>query len=229
LVRPEAKEEMDCSDDQPGLPLCVNDDDEKKKVLVAKYMPLPERVFTTARHMLASSGKSYPIRLSGSTTGVAFSSGVISLLALWSPLAIAEFTDFAVLFDQYRVVRHELSVWFNSNNDLTTAAALANVCLVGADPGLHISTATSTSVADLGEIKRWNPQSTRLSAASFVTGQKTLNRMTPANPLSKDGFLPVADAWSGQTVLFASAFGGSSTATGLAYQQTWDIEFRCRV
>jgi hypothetical protein len=217
---------MDCSEEQPGSVKNVNE--EKKKDLVVRHLALPERVYSAARHMLSSSGKVYPIRLSNVATNASLTSGVLSLLAIWSPLSNAEFSDFAVLFDQYRVVRHELAVWFNGNNEEATAVVLPTVCIVGADPGAHISTATSTNVANLGEVRRWNPASTRLSTASFVTGKPTLNRAPPPNPLTKDGFLPVTDAWGGQTVLYASNIL-TSTATALYYQQTWDVEFRCRV
>jgi hypothetical protein len=190
---------------------------------------VPMGAIKAAHRMLANSGKCYTIRISSGAASVAFSSSVVSLLLPWSPLSNSEFTDLAVLFDQYKVKRHVAAVWFVNNASVSSPAALPEICLVGADPGSHISTASSTNVANLGEMRRWNPLHTRLNCASFVTPESTINRAPPPNPLTKDGFLPVTDAWGGQTVVYAFNSVTSLSNTALFYQQTWDVDLRCRV
>jgi hypothetical protein len=175
---------------------------------------------------LISGVKSYPIRLSGSATAVNSTTGdVAPLLALWNPIANAEFVDFAVLFTEYKVVRHKLTLWFTPQS----AANYANLALVGSDPAVRLTlgTLTTSAVSNLGDVKRYNPQSTTLKAIEFTSGQKLCDAALQSVPLTRDGWQLTSDAWGGQTALFAQTLA----ATGLAfyYQQTWDIHFRCRV
>jgi hypothetical protein len=175
---------------------------------------------------LISGVKNYRIRLNGSATAVNSTTGdVAPLLALWNPIANPEFVDFAVLFTEYRVIKHTLTLWFAP----PSAANYAQLAMVGSDSAarLTLGTLTTSAVSNLGDSKRYNPQSTELKAIVFTSDKKLLDSAVQSVPLTRDGYQLTGDAWGGQTCVFAQTL----LATGLCYfyQQTWDIDFRCRV
>lgn len=211
--------DMDISEDEPGGVLVSNEKEEKKEM----HYVLSAKSLNSMRALL-SGNKQYRIRLSGATSGVSASSGQAVLLAAWDPHSIAEFVDFATLFTEYKVDNHELTVWSAPQ----ASTSVSTLILCGSDPGSRISSPTSVNVRNLGDSKLWNPQSTKGVALSLNSGKKMCDSAVQATPLTRDGFQLTTDAWGGQSVIYAEVLG-AGTSTTFVYQQTWTIDFRCRV
>lgn len=165
--------------------------------------------------------KTYSARLSGLATVVTLSSSVATLKASWDPSGLTSFTDFALLFSQYKVKRVLMRVWFPGESSV--AGSGTSTFLIGADPGMIISgTPGSINVSDLSHSEAWNAIITSKKVASFSSDASEVPLI-----LDKSGFLDVTSSWSGQTCAFASA-AGSSTLTAFIYQLIYEVEFRNR-
>jgi hypothetical protein len=164
---------------------------------------------------------SYEARLSGTQAVATLSSSVATLKASWDPSGLTSFTDFALLFSQYKVKKVSLRVWFPGESSV--AGSGTSIFLVGADPGMAISgTPTTVTVSDLQHSEAWNAIITSKKVAEFVSNASLV-------PLTTDrqGFLDVSSSWSGQTCVYAAA-DGTSTLTAFNYQLIFDVVFRNR-
>jgi hypothetical protein len=165
--------------------------------------------------------KTYEARLSAVQAVATLSSSVATLKASWDPSGLTSFTDFALLFSQYRVKRVKLRVWFPGESSV--AGSGTSIFLIGADPGMIISgTPTTVNVSDLQKSESWNAIITSKKAAEFICSASEVPLV-----LDKSGFLDVTSSWSGQTCVYAAA-DGTSTLTAFNYQLVFDVEFRNR-
>jgi len=219
---------MDQSDDdQPGSVTSKKFEEKKKFAEPPTHMVLSKAALGRMQGLL-SGLKSYRVRLASPPTAWnAGGSGTDVLLTLWSPLANTEFTDFAALFTEYRLISHELFVQFavpvpGGTQDGTITA--------GSDPAIRLTTGTSFElVRSLGNSKIWNPQNTQLHVASLKSGTPLCSSAVQANPLTRDGFQLVGDAWGGQTAV-VSQFNPLSINQNIGYvSQVWVVDFRCRL
>jgi hypothetical protein len=165
--------------------------------------------------------KTYRARLSGTQSVVAYSSSSSATLkASWDPSGLSSFTDFALLFSQYRVKEVLMRVWFPGESSV--AGTGTSIFLVGADPGMLIATPTSVNVSDLQKSESWNCIITSKKTACFTAVASEVPLI-----LDKSGFLDVTSSWSGQTCVYAAA-DASSSLTSFNYQLIFEVEFRNR-
>jgi len=166
-------------------------------------------------------GIEYPTVLSASVGQVSFTSGVASSLLSWNPTGLATFTDFALLFSQYRVDKVETSVWFpdQAGATLDQGAAMA---IIAPDPAVAISTPSSVNVSDLSHSVRINP---RVSTKTPFTVKWSAKEVPLA--VTNKGFIDTGSSWTGQTVLYSQSAVTSSTAAYL-YQMRFHVVFRNR-
>jgi hypothetical protein len=220
LVRPEAKDDMDCSDDQPGQPSVKNKCVEEKR-----ETPMPSIGNFLARGAMVAAGVVIPVRFYGALTTVTYSSGVATTKLAWNPLAIGEFATFADLFSEYKLKRVVTSVWF-ANSDTTLAIQLKpDVFIIGSDPGSVVTGTPTSAISNLSKSQRWNTLQTNKSAP--IHGANCAE--APVAPKSSGGYVSIVTPWTGQTCMFAQS-GNSAAGTNISflYQAAYELEFRSR-
>lgn len=160
-------------------------------------------------------------RIFSGITAVAFSSGLATSKVSWDPSSNNEFTEFALLFSQYKVDRVKLSVWFP--NEGSASGTGTSIFIIGADPGMVTTGAPGAEgTSQLSHSARWNAIVTTKSVSSFEADARDV-------PLVRDmrGFIDTTSSWSGQTCVFAES-AVTSTLTAYTYQVEYEVVFRNR-
>jgi hypothetical protein len=164
----------------------------------------------------------YATVLSSSVVPVSYATAqAAQALISWNPTGLTSFTDFALLFSQYKVSKVEVVVWFPEQN--ISACTSSDVFIVGADPGLALSGSnTAPEVSDLSHSEHWNTSVTTKLASRFSANAQEVPLAT-----DKQGFIDTTSSWSGQTVCLAES-AASSTSVAYQYQVRYHVTFRNR-
>lgn len=198
----------------------VYGDDEKLVQKEEKKVSLSLKAFGMMKqHLGAIKGKNpFRTRFASALSAVALSSGVGTAKVSWDPSSNGEFTDFALLFSQYKVESVKITVWFP--NESSAAGTGTSIFLIGADPGMVVTgTPTASGVSDLTHSARWNTIVSMKSAPTFVADAHDA-------PLARNmqGFIDTTSSWVGQTVIYSQS-SATSTLNAFNYQVMWNVSF----